>query len=100
MNPRKGTEKVKVKYLLKQDDKNSILSFWIKNDGSKYRITAGGVSPKEGDMKILIESDQQLKDWKYLEYEVSVPKDRHLRIQLNILQPGTFWIDDIQIVKI
>ena len=76
------------------------LSFWIKNDGSKYRINAGGVTPMEGDMKKLIESDQSLEDWKYLEYEISVQKDWHLRMELNILQPGTFWIDDIQIVKI
>ena len=76
------------------------LSFWIKNDGSTYRIDAGGVAPMEGDMKILIEGDQQIEDWKYLEYEISVPKDWHLRMQLNILQPGTFWIDDVQIVKI
>ena len=76
------------------------LSFWIKNDGSTYRIDAGGVAPMEGAMKILIEGDQQIEDWKYLEYEISVPKDWHLRMQLNILQPGTFWIDDVQIVKI
>ena len=76
------------------------LSFWIKNDGSKYRITAGGVAPMEGEMKILIESNQQVENWKYLEYEISVPKDWHLRMQLNILQPGTFWIDDVKIVKI
>ena len=76
------------------------LSFWVKNDGSKYRVSAGGVSPMEGDMKKLIESDQQIEDWKYLEYEISVPKEWHLRIELNILQPGTFWIDDIQITKV
>jgi hypothetical protein len=76
------------------------LSFWIKNNGSKYRINAGGVTPMEGDMRKLIESDQQTEDWKYLEYKISVPKDWHLRMELNILQPGTFWIDDIQITKI
>jgi len=76
------------------------LSFWIKNSGAKYRVTAGGVAPYEGDMKILIESSENIEDWKYLEYEINVPQDRHLRMQLNILQPGTFWIDDIQIDKI
>lgn len=76
------------------------LSFWIRNDRSKYRINAGGVAPMEGDMKKLVESDQQIEDWKYQEYEISVPKDQHLRMELNILQPGTFWIDDIKIVKI
>ena len=76
------------------------LSFWIKNDRSKYRINAGGVAPMKGDMKILIESDKQIEDWQYLEYEISVPKDWHLRLELNILQPGTFWIDDVRIERI
>ena len=76
------------------------LSFWIRNNGTKYRVNAGGVAPLEGDMKTLIESDEQSNDWKYLEYEINVPKDMHLRMELNILEPGTFWIDDIQIVKI
>ena len=76
------------------------LSFWIKNNGTKFNISAGGVSTKEGDMKLLIEGNETLNDWKLLEYEIDVPKDRWLRMQLNILQPGTFWIDDIKIEKI
>lgn len=76
------------------------LSFWVKNDGSKFLIEAGGVSAMEGDMNTLIESDEQIEEWKFLQYEINVPEDRHLRMQLNILQPGTFWIDDIQIIKI
>jgi len=76
------------------------LGFWIKNHGTTFNISAGGVAPKEGDMKTLIESDQQIEDWKYLEYEISVQEDWHLRMQLNILQPGTFWIDDVKIEKI
>lgn len=76
------------------------LSFWMKNKGSKFKVSAGGVSPKQGEMKVLIESDTDVKDWTYLEYEISLAKERHLRLELNILQPGTFWIDDIQIMKI
>jgi len=76
------------------------LSFWIKNNGTKFRVNAGGVTPMEGDMKVLIESDEQIEDWKYLEYKINVPKDRHLRMELNVLKSGTLWIDDVQIVKI
>ena len=83
-----------------EGEENYKLSFWIKNNGTKFRVNAGGAAPMEGDMKVLIESDEQIEDWKYLEYEISVQKDWHLRMELNILQPGTFWIDDIQIVKI
>ena len=76
------------------------LSFWIKNDGTKYRVKAGGVSPLEGDMRTLVESDKQLDEWKFYEYTINVPKGRHLRMELNVLNPGTLWIDDVQIIKI
>ncbi len=76
------------------------LGFWVKNDGTKFKIAAGGVSPHKGDMKVLIESVEQVEDWKYLEYKIYVAKERHLRMELNILTSGTFWIDDVQIIKI
>ena len=76
------------------------LGFWIKNDGTKFRVEAGGVSPYKGDMKVLIESVEQIENWKYFEYKINVPKERHLRMELNILKAGTLWVDDVQIVKI
>ena len=76
------------------------LSFWVKNAGTEFIITASGVSAFEGNTKTLIKGNEQIDDWKLLEYEVDVPKDWWLRMQLNILQPGTFWIDDIRIERI
>ncbi len=75
------------------------LSFWVKNEGTTFKISAGGVSAMKGNMTTLIEEKKQISDWKLLEYQIDIPKDRWLRIELNILQPGTFWIDDIQIEK-
>ena len=76
------------------------LSFWIKNNGTRFRVSAGGVAPLVGNMKVLIDSDNQIEEWKYLEYIINVPQDRHLRVELNLLKPGIFWIDDVQIDKI
>ena len=76
------------------------ISFWIKNHGTKFRISSGGVAPYKGEMKTLIENDEQIDDWKLFEFEVDVPEDKWLRMQLNILQPGTFWIDDVRIERI
>jgi len=76
------------------------ISFWIKNNGSTFRVTAGGVSAMKGEMKTLIEGNDEIDDWKLHEYEINVPNNRWLRMQLNILQPGTFWIDDIKIEKL
>ncbi|MBS1271957.1 MAG: hypothetical protein MAGBODY4_01093 [Candidatus Marinimicrobia bacterium] len=76
------------------------ISFWIKNNGTKFQITAGGVESKGGEMTPLIEGDEEISDWKLFEDEIEVPQERWLRMQLNILQPGTFWIDDIRIEKV
>jgi len=76
------------------------ISFWIKNYGAKFNISAGSVSAKKGDMSTLIEGNQHIDEWKFFNYEVHIPEDRWLRMQLNILQPGTFWIDDIRIERI
>jgi hypothetical protein len=76
------------------------LSFWVKNAGAEFSITAGGVSAQGANMTTLIKEHEQIDDWKLLEYEIDVPTDRWLRMQLNILQPGTFWIDDIRIERI
>ena len=76
---------------------NCKLSFWLKNKGAKYRISAGGVSSFKGNMKILIESDASLPKWKYFEYQIEIPKDMHFRMEFNILEPGAVWIDDVKI---
>ena len=76
------------------------LNLWVKNAGTEFVITAGGVSAMKGNMMTLIKENEQIDDWKLLEYEIDVPKDRWLRMELNILQPGTFWIDDIRIERI
>ena len=47
-----------------------------------------------------MEKNQDIEDWKFYEYEIDVPEERWLKMELNILQPGTFWIDDIKIEKI
>ena len=76
------------------------LSFWIKNDGSEFRIMAGGVSAMNGDMKTLLQTREQIDDWTRYAYEIPIAKEYdQLRIELNILQPGKFWIDDIKIKK-
>ena len=76
------------------------LSFWIKNDGAEFRVMAGGVAPKTGDMKTLLQTSDQTNDWKQYVYGVPVTEEfDQIRLEVNILKPGTFWIDDIQIEK-
>lgn len=76
------------------------LSFWIKNNGTTFNISSGGVAAKEGEMVTLIENSEQIDEWRFHEFEIEIPHDKWLRMQLNILQPGTFWIDDVRIERI
>jgi len=76
------------------------LSFWIKNDTAKFIVSVGWVGAMDGGMSVLIKDSEQISDWKLLEYLIDIPKDKWLRMQLNILGPGTLWIDDIRIERI
>ena len=76
------------------------VSFWIMNKESKFRISAGGVSPKLGEMNTLLEGDSNITEWQLQEFNIDIPKDMELRLELNILKPGTFWIDNIQVEKL
>ena len=76
------------------------VSFWIMNKGSKFRINAGGVSPKLGEMNIVMEKDEDFMEWQLQEFNIEIPKNMELRLELNVLKPGIFWIDDIRVEKI
>ncbi len=77
-----------------------LLSFWIKNEGAEFQVRAGGVAPMTGDEKILMISNEEIDDWKQFEFSVPVREEfDQLRLEVNVLQPGTFWIDDIKIEK-
>ncbi len=76
------------------------LSFWIKNNGSRFEISAGIIGLMEREMKTLLEGNHEIDDWQFFEYEMEIPAKKWLGLQLNILKPGTFWIDDIKIEKL
>jgi hypothetical protein len=76
------------------------VSFWIKNAGCEFAIGIGGVSGSEGDYETVIKSKDTIEAWKYFEYQYKMPmkKDfQRIRFYLNILSPGSFWIDDVNI---
>lgn len=76
------------------------LSFWIKNNGSEFRVKAGGVSPKTGEMKTVLQSSEEINEWEKYQFKVPVATEfDQIRIEVNILKPGIFWIDNIQIEK-
>lgn len=74
------------------------ISFWIKNDGCEFSIKIGGVSAFDGQYETLIKSKEPIQTWKLFEYDYTMPSNFELiRFELNVLHPGSFWIDDIKI---
>jgi uncharacterized protein (TIGR03067 family) len=78
------------------------VSFWAKNAGSEFVLKARGVSAREGDKGAIIRSKETFNEWRRFEctYTIPLKPKMHLRLELNVVQPGTFWIDDIQVVKV
>jgi hypothetical protein len=76
------------------------LSFWVKNDGCKFFVRIGGVSAHGGEYETVVNSKGKFDTWKQFEYTYKMPTEKEfgrLRFEMNILQPGNFWIDDIKI---
>jgi hypothetical protein len=77
------------------------ISFFIKNHESQFLVKVGGVSVTKGEYDTIVNSDETIDDWQLFEYYYTIPENmKAIRIELNILKPGTLWIDDIKIEKV
>jgi hypothetical protein len=75
------------------------ISFWAKNAGSQFAFTVRGVSAFDGEEGAQIKSKETINQWRRFEITHTIPPKMRLRLELDILQPGDFWIDDLQIEK-
>ena len=76
------------------------VSFWIKNAGCEFAIGIGGVSGFEGAYETVIKSKESIEGWRNYEYQYEMPVNKEfkrIRFYLNILSPGSLWIDDVNI---
>ena len=77
------------------------VSFWIKNEGSEYRVRVGGVGIKTGEYETVDSSDESADSWKRVEYTYAMPqKYERIRFELSTFSPGSLWVDDIRIAHI
>jgi hypothetical protein len=77
------------------------VTFWVKNDECQFAVRIGGVSPNKGQYDTIVDSKETIKLWKKYEYLYTIPQQMNaIRIEANIVQPGSFWIDDIRIEKL
>lgn len=76
------------------------VSFWLKNQDSEYLIKVRAVKAYGGnpeEVEQVLQSKENLNEWTYYEFDHKVPNDMWLRFEMNILKPGSFWIDDLRI---
>jgi hypothetical protein len=77
------------------------VSFWVKNEASEFTARIGGVSATKGQYETIIKSKDTISDWQLFEYKYTIPELMNsIRFEMNILQAGSFWIDDLKIEKI
>ena len=76
------------------------ISFSSKNAGSEFVFKARTVKVKEAGPQAIITSKETINEWRRFECTITITPRMWLRLELNVLQPGTFWIDDIQIEKV
>lgn len=74
------------------------LGFWVQNDGAEFRVRIGGVTAEKGEFETVVQTKETISTWRYYEHQYAMPSgfDR-LRLVVNVLSPGTFWIDEISI---
>lgn len=77
------------------------ISFWLKNSESTFLINMNCVNATTESKHLTLKSSENISEWKYFEYNYKVPdKMNKLRIEMNVIKPGTFWIDDIKVEKL
>lgn len=77
------------------------ISFWVKNTGSDFSFNIGGVSAfGRGETK-LIKATNKTGEWIEYKTNYKMPEETtKLRLEFNVLQAGTVWIDDVVVEKL
>lgn len=77
------------------------VSFWVKNRGAKFAIKLSSVNATESLSGPALETSESFSEWRFFEFPVVIAEGmKRLRFELNVLQPGVFWIDDVRIEKL
>lgn len=80
------------------------VNFWLKNRGCTMRLLIRSEKASEApppNIEILGEAETGTNTWRQFEYTYTVPETYgNIRFELNILQPGTLWIDGVRIESV
>ena len=79
------------------------VSFWLKNRGCRIRILIDSEFPESREPRnpitqVLDVESTGLDTWQRFDFTYTVPEHyRDIRFELNVLAPGTVWVDDVRI---
>ena len=79
------------------------VSFWLKNRGGEIRLlitssTSESREPRTPIKKIIAAEKTGDDSWHQFVYTYTVPAHyANIRFEINIVVPGTVWIDDVRI---
>lgn len=82
------------------------VSFWLKNQGCHIRLvinseTAESLEPRNPIYRKIGPEQTGEGAWKQFVYDYTVPAHyANIRFELNLLAPGTVWIDDVRITPL
>jgi hypothetical protein len=73
----------------------------IKNQGAAFCIRLSGVNAFESSTGPELRSAETIPEWRDIELEYTPAKNMEkLRLEVNVLGAGDFWIDGIQIIPL
>ena len=76
------------------------VSFWIKNKDTEFSVNITAVDALRETKGPLLHALEDVEEWKQYTYTYRIPeKMKRLRMEISILKPGEFWIDDVKIEK-
>lgn len=76
------------------------VSFWIKNKDTEFSVNITAVDAFRETKGPLLHAFEDVEEWKQYTYTYRIPeKMKRLRMEISILKPGEFWIDDVKIEK-
>ncbi|MBL7902012.1 MAG: hypothetical protein JNK73_08460 [Bacteroidia bacterium] len=73
----------------------------IKNTGSAFCIRLSGVNAFEASAGPELRSSESIPEWREIELKYTLAKEMEkLRLEVNVLSAGDFWIDDLKVEKV
>ncbi len=79
------------------------VTFWLKNQGCSMRLEITSEFPESDEpltpiTEIIGPDTTGEGEWRQFSYTYTVPSPRRdIRFEVNLLAPGTLWIDDVRI---